>query len=591
MADYLDFYADDPETAVGLAYVEGVPDGRAFFERMRVGRRAQAARAVKGGATAGGQRAAASHTGSLATDDRVFDGMCRQAGVTRAATVEEAFEAAATFATQPLPAGPRVVVMTTAGGWGVVTADAIARSDARARRRCPTTCWPPSTSSCRPAGAATTRSTWPAARPATPSPRCSSSIAAHPDVDAVIYLGLGIQANQARADARRAASTPTTASSASSPTTSARTPASPRPRPTISDATGKPILIATELAVADPDNAGPAAVRATGRLCYPSANRAVTALDHAWERARWLQARGLAPSGRPPAPRSPLAARPDRASPRSRTAAGRGAAGAAGPPRAGRRAGRPAPAAAASGADAADPDARPRELDAVVASRPTDTLPVACSVDGTSVYEHRRRPTPVPASTAEAAHRRGALDRLGRRPHVPAPRSSATAPGRRRRGAAATSSWSAAATRCSPPRLPGGPPHRPTTSPPPRSTSWPTTSVAAGITPGRPAGSSATRPATTRARIVPSWPDRYVRPGPVRTAQRPRRQRRLRSSPERDERRRPDRGAVRRPAADAARAPHAALLEAEGVAVDGAPATGTAPAGRHRAGHGRLGRR
>src|SRR3712207_7987389 len=51
--------------------------------------------------------------------------MCRQAGVTRAATVEEAFEAAATFATQPLPAGPSVVVLTTAGGWGVVTADAI----------------------------------------------------------------------------------------------------------------------------------------------------------------------------------------------------------------------------------------------------------------------------------------------------------------------------------------------------------------------------------------------------------------------------------------------------------------------------------
>ena len=61
---------------------------------------------VKGGTTAGGQRAAASHTGSLASDDRVFDGMCRQAGITRAATVEEAFEAAATFATQPLPRGP-----------------------------------------------------------------------------------------------------------------------------------------------------------------------------------------------------------------------------------------------------------------------------------------------------------------------------------------------------------------------------------------------------------------------------------------------------------------------------------------------------
>ena len=80
---------------------------------------------VKGGATEGGARAAASHTGALAADDKVFDGACRAAGITRAATVEEAFEAAATFATQPAPAGPNVVVLTTAGGWGVVTADAI----------------------------------------------------------------------------------------------------------------------------------------------------------------------------------------------------------------------------------------------------------------------------------------------------------------------------------------------------------------------------------------------------------------------------------------------------------------------------------
>ncbi|HRW39637.1 MAG TPA: hypothetical protein P5254_18200, partial [Aquihabitans sp.] len=62
----------------------------------------------------------------------------------------------------------------------------------------------------------------------------------------------------------------------------------------VSEATGKPVLLATELAVADPTNAAPAAVRATGRLCYASADRAVAALAHAWERARWLQARGLA---------------------------------------------------------------------------------------------------------------------------------------------------------------------------------------------------------------------------------------------------------------------------------------------------------
>ena len=84
---------------------------------------------LKGGATSGGELAAASHTGALASDDRVFDGMCRQAGITRAVNVEEAFDTAATFATQPLPRGPRVAVVTTAGGWGVVTADAITRSE------------------------------------------------------------------------------------------------------------------------------------------------------------------------------------------------------------------------------------------------------------------------------------------------------------------------------------------------------------------------------------------------------------------------------------------------------------------------------
>ena len=61
----------------------------------------------------------------------------------------------------------------------------------------------------------------------------------------------------------------------------------------VSEATGKPVLVATELAVTWPENPGPAAVRATGRLCYPSAERAVAALDHLWRRARWLDRRGL----------------------------------------------------------------------------------------------------------------------------------------------------------------------------------------------------------------------------------------------------------------------------------------------------------
>ena len=84
--DYLDYYADDPETHVALAYVESVGDGRAFVDRLRRIAERLPIVLVKGGASAGGQRAAASHTGALASDDRVFDGACRQAGVSRADT-------------------------------------------------------------------------------------------------------------------------------------------------------------------------------------------------------------------------------------------------------------------------------------------------------------------------------------------------------------------------------------------------------------------------------------------------------------------------------------------------------------------------
>ena len=61
----------------------------------------------------------------------------------------------------------------------------------------------------------------------------------------------------------------------------------------LSDQYGTPILCATELAVADPDNAGPRAVRATGRLCYASGNRAVVALGHLWQYASFRRTRGL----------------------------------------------------------------------------------------------------------------------------------------------------------------------------------------------------------------------------------------------------------------------------------------------------------
>jgi acetyltransferase len=290
VADYLDFYADDDATAVGLAYLEGIADGRALLDRLASAARRKPLVLVKGGATEGGARAAASHTGALAADDKVFDGECRAAGITRAATVEEAFEAAATFATQPAPAGPHVVVLTTAGGWGVVTSDAIARDgdlhllalpdDLRAAID---RLLPPRWSRNNPVDCAggETRDT---------IPDVMRLIAEHPEVHAIVYLGIGIQSNQARMmrdgpfypdhgldrivayhrrqDARFAEAADE-----------------------LIRETGKPILVASELAVADPENPGPAAVRASGRLCYPSGNRAVTALGHLYRDARYRHRR------------------------------------------------------------------------------------------------------------------------------------------------------------------------------------------------------------------------------------------------------------------------------------------------------------
>jgi acyl-CoA synthetase (NDP forming) len=291
VADFLDFYADDPATNVGLAYVESLGDGQAFFDRLASVTARMPVVLVKGGATEGGARAAASHTGALASNDRVFDGACHQVGAMRATTPEEAFEAAATFATQPLPAGPNVVVMTTAGGWGVVTADAIARDGALRLLALPDdlrtaidTKLPPRWSRNNPVDLAggETRDT---------IPEVLELLATHPDVHSIVYLGLGIQSNQAklmrqggyypdhglerivdyheRQDARFAAAAAA-----------------------ISASTGKPILTATELGTADPANAGPAAVRASGRLCYGSADRAVRALGYLYRYARFRQRRG-----------------------------------------------------------------------------------------------------------------------------------------------------------------------------------------------------------------------------------------------------------------------------------------------------------
>ncbi len=289
VADYLDWYADDAATSVGLAYVEGIVDGRGLMDRLAGAAARKPLVLVKGGATEGGAQAAASHTGALAANDKIFDGECRAAGITRAATVTEAFEAAATFATQPLPKGPNTIVLTTAGGWGVVTADAITRDPDLVLMDLPAdlqasidTKLPPRWSRNNPVDCAggEVRDT---------IPEVMALIAEHPDVDAVIYLGLGIQSNQARmmSEGRFYPDHGLERIVAYHQRQDERFAEAAHE---LSLATGKPILVATELAIADPENAGPATVRRLGRLCYPSGGQAVTALGHLVRYAKFREA-------------------------------------------------------------------------------------------------------------------------------------------------------------------------------------------------------------------------------------------------------------------------------------------------------------
>ncbi|MDQ7858398.1 MAG: acetate--CoA ligase family protein [Armatimonadota bacterium] len=122
--------ADDPDTRVILLYVEELSDGRRFIEVAREigdGHPPKPIMVLKAGRTAAGARAVSSHTGSLAGSDEVYGAVFAQAGVLRVESIEELFDCAAAFASQPLPRGRRVGIVTNAGGPGILATDACVR--------------------------------------------------------------------------------------------------------------------------------------------------------------------------------------------------------------------------------------------------------------------------------------------------------------------------------------------------------------------------------------------------------------------------------------------------------------------------------
>lgn len=122
--DLIQYWAADDRTDVILLYLESFGNPRKFAQiARRVGQKKPIV-AVKAGRSSAGARAASSHTGARATSDALTDTLLRQAGVIRTHTLEEMFDVAALLASQPVPRGHRVAIVTNAGGPGILAADA-----------------------------------------------------------------------------------------------------------------------------------------------------------------------------------------------------------------------------------------------------------------------------------------------------------------------------------------------------------------------------------------------------------------------------------------------------------------------------------
>ncbi|WP_326809154.1 acetate--CoA ligase family protein [Streptomyces sp. NBC_01775] len=123
--DLLTYFADDPHTECIAMHLEDLKDGRAFVAAARETVRKKPVVVLKAGRTSAGAKAAGSHTGALAGDDAVYDDILRQAGVIRAPGLNEMLEYARALPVLPAPQGDNVVIITGAGGSGVLLSDAI----------------------------------------------------------------------------------------------------------------------------------------------------------------------------------------------------------------------------------------------------------------------------------------------------------------------------------------------------------------------------------------------------------------------------------------------------------------------------------
>jgi acetate---CoA ligase (ADP-forming) subunit alpha len=128
LVDCIEYLGECPETRVIGLYIEAIRRGRDFLRVVREVSKKKPIVAYYVGGSKGGSRAGLSHTGALAGPDPLYDGIFKQAGVTRASTIEELFDFCYVMGSQPLPRGRGVAILTHSGGPGAAAADSADRS-------------------------------------------------------------------------------------------------------------------------------------------------------------------------------------------------------------------------------------------------------------------------------------------------------------------------------------------------------------------------------------------------------------------------------------------------------------------------------
>src|SRR5438105_14315 len=123
--DLISFYDEDPQTKSILLYIESIADARSFLSAAREVTLSKPIIVIKAGRTEAASKAASSHTGAMTGSDDVFDAALRRCGVLRVQSISDLFYMAEVLSKQPRPRGPRLTIVTNAGGPGVLATDAL----------------------------------------------------------------------------------------------------------------------------------------------------------------------------------------------------------------------------------------------------------------------------------------------------------------------------------------------------------------------------------------------------------------------------------------------------------------------------------